>query len=113
VADHLFRIRLLEVLHLNPEYPRVRRDLERHPNTFVLLPSLDRDVCIAETVRRQIARPFGRSSAKEEAVIQARFEVYMSVPGRKIETMRPTSAAIDEIVAALSPRPVANPIGSR
>ena len=33
----------------------------------------------------------------------------MSVPGRKIETMRPTSAAIDEIVAALSPRPVAKP----
>jgi hypothetical protein len=86
---------------IHPEYSRVRRNLERHPNTFVLLPSLDRDVCIAETVRRQIARPFGRSSAKEEAVIQARFEIYMSVPGRKIETMRPTSAAIDEIVAAL------------
>ena len=101
------------VFDIHPEYSRVRRDLERHPNTFVLLPSLDRDLCIAETVRRQIARPFGQSSAKEEAVIQARFEVYMSVPGRKIETMRPTSAAIDEIVAALSPPPVAKPDRSR
>ena len=87
---------------IHPEYSRVRRELERHPHTFVLLPSLDRDVCVAETVRRQIARPFGRSSAKEEAVIRARFEIYMAVPVRKIETMRPVAAAVDEIVAALS-----------
>ena len=87
---------------IHPEYSRVRRELEQHPNTFVLLPSFDRDVCVAETVRRQIARPFGRSSAKEEAVIRARFEIYMALPVRKIETMRPAAAAVDEIVAALS-----------
>lgn len=86
----------------HPEYSRVRRELERHPHTFVLLPSLDRDVCVAETVRRQIARPFGRSSAKEEAVIRARFEIYVAVPVRKIETMRPVAAAVEEIVAALA-----------
>lgn len=87
---------------IHPEYSRVRRELEQHPNTFVLLPSFDRDVCVAETVRRQIARPFGRPSAKEEAVIRVRFEIYMSLPVRKIETMRPVAAAVAEIVAALS-----------
>jgi shikimate kinase len=87
---------------IHPEYSRVRRELEQHPNTFVLLPSLDRDVCVAETVRRQIARPFGRSSAKEEAVIRARFEIYMAPPVRKVETMRPATTVVDEIVAALS-----------
>ena len=86
---------------IHPEYPRVRRELEQHPNTFVLLPSLDRDVCVAETIRRQIARPFGRSSAKEEAVIRARFEAYRSLPVRKIETM-PVAEAVAEIVAGLS-----------
>ena len=90
------------VRNIHPEYSRIRRDIEQHPNTFVLLPSLDRDVCVAETVRRQIARPFGRSSANEEAVIRARFEIYMAVQVRKIETMRPVAAAVDEIVAALS-----------
>lgn len=85
-------------LDIHPEYSRVRRELEQHPNTFVLLPSLDLDVCVAETVRRQIARPFGRSSVKEEAVIRARFEIYMALPVRKIETMRPVAAAVDEIV---------------
>jgi shikimate kinase len=87
---------------IHPEYARVRRELEQHPHTFVLLPSLDRDVCVAETVRRQIARPFGRSSAREEAVIRERFEIYMALPVRKIETVRPAAAVVDELVAALS-----------
>jgi shikimate kinase len=85
---------------IHPEYARVRREIEQHPNTFVLLPSLDRDVCVAETVRRQIARPFGRSSAREEAVIRARFGMYMALPGRKIETMGEFAAAVDEIVSS-------------
>jgi shikimate kinase len=89
---------------IHPEYVRLRSEIEQHPNTFVLLPSLDRDICAAETVRRQIARPFGRSSAKEEAVIRARFEIYMAVPAQKIETMRPVAAAIDEIIGALALR---------
>jgi shikimate kinase len=87
---------------IHPEYGRVRHEIEQRPNTFVLLPSLDRDVCVAETVRRQIARPFGRSSGREEAVIRARFETYMAVPARKIETMRPVAAVVDEIVGALA-----------
>jgi shikimate kinase len=85
---------------IHPEYSRIRRELENHPGTFILLPSLDRDVCVAETVRRQVARPFGRSSLEEEAVIRARFDIYMAMPMRKIETMRPVARAVDEIVAA-------------
>jgi shikimate kinase len=86
---------------VHSEYSRIRRDLEQHGSTFVLLPSLDRDLCIAETVRRQIARPFGRSPAEEEAVIRARFDTYMAVPARKVETMRPAAAVVEEIVATI------------
>jgi shikimate kinase len=86
----------------HPEYSRVCGELEQSPNTFVLLPSTDLDICAAETVRRQIARPIGRSSATEEAVIRVRFEIYMAMPARKIETMRPVAAAVDEIIAAVS-----------
>jgi shikimate kinase len=39
---------------IHPEYARLRRDIERSPTTFVLIPSLDCDICIAETVRRQL-----------------------------------------------------------
>jgi shikimate kinase len=86
---------------IHPEYERVRIEVTNYANTFVLLPSIVRDICVAETVRRQIGRPFGRSSFKEEAVIQARFNIYMSVPAPKIETMRPATVIVDEIVAAL------------
>lgn len=88
--------------NIHPEYARVWRELDQHVNTFVLLPSLDRDVCVGETVRRQTARPFGRSSAKEEAVIRTRFEIYMTLPLRRIETMRPVDAVVDDIVAVLA-----------
>jgi shikimate kinase len=49
----------------HPEYGRVRREIEECAQTFVLLPSLDRELCVAETVRRQVARPFGRSPERE------------------------------------------------
>jgi shikimate kinase len=87
---------------IHPEYSRARRELEQHPGAFVLLPSLDREACVAETVRRQIARPFGRSPIEEEAVIRERFDIYMALPMRKIETMRPAAAAVEEIIAALA-----------
>ena len=86
----------------HPEYGRVRRELEECAQTFVLLPSCNRELCVAETVCRQVARPFGRSSEREEAMIRARFEIYMAFATRKIETMRPAAAIVDEILAVLS-----------
>ena len=90
-------------IDIHPSYPSLRRDIDQSPTTFVLLPSVDRDVCVAETVRRQIGRPFGRSASMEAAVIRTRFEIYMAVPARKIETMRSVVAVVDELVAALRP----------
>ena len=87
----------------HPEYGRIHREIEECAQTFVLLPSRDRELCVAETVRRQVARPFGRSPEREEAAIRTRFEIYMALPMRQIVTMRPPAAIVDEIVAALSP----------
>jgi len=56
---------------------------------------------VAEIVRRQIARPFGRTAAKEEAVIRTRFEIYIALSATKIETMRPLNEVIDEITSAI------------
>src|SRR5215213_10225332 len=86
--------------------PRIRacssRDREC-TRTFVLLPSFDRELCVAETIRRQVARPFGKSPEREEGVIRARFGIYQALPTRKVETMRPAAAIVNEILAALSP----------
>jgi len=94
---------------IHPEYARVRREIEQHPGTFALLPSFDREVCVAETVRRQVARPFGRPSVKEEAVIRERFEIYLSLPVRKFETLRPVDQVVAEIVSVLAANPVQPP----
>jgi shikimate kinase len=82
---------------IHPEYARLHRDVEQSPRSFVLIPSLDRDVCISETVRRQLARPFARSADSEAAVIRERFPIYVGLRARKIETMRPLSDVVDEL----------------
>jgi shikimate kinase len=78
--------------NIHPRYARLRQFIEESPTTFVLIPSLNRQTCVAETVRRQLARPFARSAAKEEAVIRERFPIYVGLRARKIETMRPRAA---------------------
>ncbi len=37
---------------IHPEYSRARRELERHSNTFMTLPSLDLDVCVSQRTRK-------------------------------------------------------------
>lgn len=88
---------------IHPDYRRLRRDLEQSPSTFVLIPSLDRELCVAETVRRQLSRPFARSRMAEEAVIRARFPLYVGLPPQKIETMKSVFLIADEI-CELMPR---------
>ena len=86
---------------VHPEFARLRHEIEQRPTTFVLIPSLDCEVCVAETVRRQLARPFARSAAKEEAVIRERFPIYVGLRARKIETMRSVTAIVDELRMAI------------
>lgn len=88
---------------VHPAYATVRDAVARSPATFVLLPSLDREACVAEIVRRQLGRPFGRRDpAREEAVIRERFELYMDLPAIKVETMRPANDVAAEIHARLA-----------
>ena len=87
-------------IHL--QYEVLRRCIEANPMTFVLIPSLDYDVCVAETVRRQLARPFSGSREKEERVIRERFVLYASLRARKIETMRPLTAIVEELANTIT-----------
>ena len=82
---------------IHSDYARLRRDVIQHPTTFVLIPSLDLEMCVAETVRRQMSRPFARSAKREEAVIRERFPLYVGLPARKIETMRPPAVIVDDL----------------
>jgi shikimate kinase len=86
---------------VHPHYALRRRCVAESRTTFVLLPSLDYEACVTETVRRQLRRPFARPAAREEAVIRERFPIYSGLRARKIETMRPIADVVAEIVAAI------------
>jgi shikimate kinase len=96
-------------LDVHPEYAQRREEISTSSTTFVLLPSLKFEVCVAEIVRRQMTRPFIRSAAREEAKIRARFEIYAAVPVRKLETLRSVSEicdALQHMLEASAPRKV-------
>jgi shikimate kinase len=44
-------------LDVHPTYDALRHAIVTSPSTAVLLPSFDLEVCVAETVRRQLQRP--------------------------------------------------------
>ena len=90
-------------LDIHPKYAGLRRDIAASPSTFVLLPALECEACVAEIIRRQSGRPFARSPEREEQVIRARFPIYLNIPARKVETMRPVEAIVDELIAAWQP----------
>jgi shikimate kinase len=94
--------------NVDPAYPALRSNICESSKTFVLLPSLDLDVCVAEIVRRQIARPIGRSREREEAVIRARHPIYMAIPAAKIDSKRPVAEIVEQIAGLLSPEKLVN-----
>ena len=87
---------------VHPGYPGLRERIASSPLTFVLLPSLDLETCVAETVRRQLKRSFARSPKCEERVIRTRYPIYASLSAQKIETMRPVAVVVAELLAVIS-----------
>jgi shikimate kinase len=83
---------------VHPGYRRWRQQIASSRSTFVLLPSLDLEICVAETVRRQLRRPFARAAGLEEQVIRTRFPVYISLPARKVETIKPVETVVSELL---------------
>lgn len=88
----------------HPELQAIRRSIATQPSTFVLLPSLDLEECVTETVHRQRERPLAhhRSDRREEDVIRQRFPVYMDLPARKVSTMGQAVDIAAEIVTLIS-----------
>mgnify|MGYP001822248755 CR=1 FL=1 len=88
---------------VHAEYAHVLSSIANHPHTFVLLPSLHKERCVAETVRRQLARLIPMASPEqEEAKIRIRFEAYQALSARKIHTMRTPAEVASEIAALVN-----------
>ena len=88
---------------VHPAYGEARATIARSRTTVVLLPSLDLETCVAETVRRQLGRALcRRDAAAEETVIRERFGRYSALPVPKVETMRPAHEVAAAIHALLT-----------
>jgi shikimate kinase len=89
---------------VHPELPTIRQSIATLPSTFVLLPSLDLEECVTETVRRQRERLLAhhRTERREEDVIRERFPIYMALPARKVSTMRRPADIAAEIVILIN-----------
>ena len=87
---------------VHSRYVALRDALAAAPTTFVLLPALELEACVAETVRRQLCRGMGRMSAdRAEAKIRDRFARYLALPAPKVATARPPGEVAAAIVALL------------
>jgi shikimate kinase len=98
---------------IHPAYLARRQRIASSPSTFVLLPSVDVETCVAETVRRQLERPFARTAKREEQVIRERFPLYMRLPSRKIETLPSIETVVAELVSVLAAQQAAGPETTR
>lgn len=87
--------------NVHPAYQQLCARLATSASTFVLLPSLDLEVCVRETLRRQLTRPFSRSAEREEEVIRHRFVRYCGLPASKVETLGTVDAAVDRLLTLL------------
>jgi shikimate kinase len=55
---------------VHPRYVEIQTAIAESSTTFVLLPSLDEETCVAEIVRRQVQRPLGLLASREKAKIR-------------------------------------------
>jgi len=92
---------------VHPAIRDLQRAIAAAPTTVLLLPSLDLETCVAETVRRQATRPLPhrRPAAREEAVIRERFARYRLLTSRVVITMQPVQDVARAIVDCLSEVP--------
>jgi shikimate kinase len=94
---------------VHPSYVETQTAIAESSTTFVLLPSLDEETCVAEIVRRQVQRPLGLLASREEAKIRKRFSIYMALQALKVETMRSPDEVVMEIADALPPNSALHP----
>lgn len=97
---------------VHPRYLEIRAAIAQSPTTFVLLPSLDFETCVAEIVRRQLHRPLGLAAAPEEVKIRERFTIYASLPAPKVTTMQAPDVVVAHIIDVLRRQSTADDHGS-
>lgn len=90
---------------ISRDYLRIKKQIENHDLTFLLLPSLDFETCINEIVDRQMMRSYlSLSKEKEERKIRSRFPIYNDLKCKKILTNQDKNKVVFRIYSQISER---------
>ena len=72
---------------LSDTYIRLKQQIILDPYTFLFLPSLDKQCCIQEIVKRQMGRSYLKANKEKESTkINKRIDHYLSLPCRTVIT---------------------------
>jgi hypothetical protein len=55
----------------------------------------------AKRGRRQLARPFARTAGREDVVIREHFPIDVGLRAQKIETIRPATTVVNDLLMAI------------
>ncbi|RPE29823.1 shikimate kinase [Acinetobacter sp. BIGb0102] len=84
-------------------YIKIKKEVENHPFTFLLLPSLDLERCVQLIVKRQMARSYLNSKVeKEEFKIRSRFNIYAGLKCHLISIEQAPHMVVVRVLARLN-----------
>lgn len=88
---------------ISKDYLRIKKQIENHDFTFLLLPSLNLETCVNEIINRQVQRSYlNLSKEKETQKIRKRFPVYTDLKCKIIFTHQDENKVALEIYSQLS-----------
>ncbi|MCU4379181.1 shikimate kinase [Acinetobacter haemolyticus] len=88
---------------VHQDYLKIKQEVEHHLFTFLLLPSLDFEACVKETLKRQMGRVYleDMSAEKEELKIRARFKLYTGLNCKIVLTSETPTLVVSRIIEIL------------
>lgn len=88
---------------ISKDYLRIKKQIEKHDFTFLLLPSMDLETCVNEIVDRQMMRSYlSLSKEKEERKIRQRFPIYNDLKCKIILTNQDKNKVALQIYTQIS-----------
>ena len=88
---------------ISKDYLRIKKQIENHDFTFLLLPSLYLETCVNEIINRRVQRSYlNLSKEKETQKIRKRFSVYTDLKCKIIFTHQDEDNVALEIYSQLS-----------
>lgn len=87
---------------IHPRIEAIHEFVLASPTTVFLLPSFDLEECVQEIAKRQMSKPYIRSTVeREQKTARKRFPLYAPMGKIRVATNRPTAEVVREITLSI------------